>query len=173
MNNIKKLIVRYPDIVASGAREIKYLVVHCSDTTPDASIDGMLAFWERVRKWHYPGYHFIIKANGDVIQLLDIAQESNGVLGFNKYCLNICYVGGKTKDGKHADTRTPQQKDTLFDLLLYFSKKYPKAICKGHGEFRNQEGRTCPNFNVRDWLHSYVPRELRWDGYNNIKDLNK
>lgn len=153
-------------------RDIKYLVVHCTDTLPTAEIEPILRYW-RSKGWQHPGYHYIIRANGEIVQLLDEAIPSNGVLGFNEHCINVCYIGGKTKDGKHADTRTQAQEDAIFHKLMSLSKKYPKAIVKGHGEFPNQEGRTCPNFNVREWLHSYVPKELRKDGFKDINDLHK
>lgn len=138
-------------------REIKYIVIHCTDTRPDATIESIQNYWKTKLGWTTPGYHYIIKQNGEVVQLQDESKLSNGVLGFNKHCINVCYIGGKTKVGKGGDTRTKAQKDSLFDIIVELTERYSKAIVKGHGEFPNQGGRTCPNFNVKEWLANYTP----------------
>lgn len=139
-------------------RDIKYIVVHCSDTPKNTTVESILRFWKIHWGWKSPGYHYIIKQDGEIVQLLDEELISNGVLGFNKNCVNVCYIGGKKKDGTHGDTRTPAQENALFDKIVELTEKYPNAIVKGHGEFPNQEGRTCPNFNVREWLANYKPK---------------
>ena len=138
-------------------REIKYIVIHCTDTLPTAEIEAIQKYWKENLKWNAPGYHYIIKQDGEVVQLLDENKISNGVLGYNKYCINVCYIGGKTKEGKHQDTRSKAQKHSMFDTIIELIERYPQAKIKGHGEFPNQGGRTCPNFDVRTWLESYTP----------------
>ena len=138
-------------------REIKYIVIHCTDTPPNTTVESILNFWKVQRKWNKPGYHYITKANGEVVKLLDEKIPSNGVLGFNENCVNVCYIGGRTKEGKSGDTRTRAQENALFDKIVELTEKYPKAEIKGHGEFPNQGGRTCPNFNVKEWLKNYTP----------------
>ena len=86
-------------------RNIKYIVLHCTATLPTAKVEAIQKYWKEKRGWKSPGYHYIIKANGDVVKLLDENKVSNGVLGFNENCINVCYIGGITKDGKNADTR--------------------------------------------------------------------
>ena len=153
-------------------RNIKYIVVHCTDTLNTAAVEAIQKYWREKLKWKQPGYHYIIKNDGEIVKLLDEDVPSNGVLGFNSVCVNICYIGGKTKEGKHADTRSMAQQDAMFDKLIELSEKYPKAKIVGHGEFPNQGGRTCPNFDVRKWLKTFVPRELRKEGYKS-NDLEK
>jgi N-acetylmuramoyl-L-alanine amidase len=138
-------------------REIKYIVIHCTDTLPSAEVEAIQRYWKDKLKWKSPGYHYIIKQDGEVVQLLDESKLSNGVLGFNKSCINVCYIGGKTKEGKHKDTRTKAQQHSMFDIIVELTERYPKAEIKGHGEFPNQGGRTCPNFDVREWLANYQP----------------
>ena len=136
-------------------RKIKYIVVHCTDTVASATVEAITRFWKNVRKWKLPGYHYLVKASGETVQLLDEATPSNGVLGFNSECINISYIGGRTPDGKSADTRTPAQEESIFRMILNLQKRYPGTELKGHGEFPKQGGRTCPNFNVRDWFKKY------------------
>jgi N-acetylmuramoyl-L-alanine amidase len=138
-------------------REIKYIVIHCTDTLPSAEVEAIQRYWKEKLKWKAPGYHYIIKQDGEVVQLLEEEKISNGVLGFNKSCINVCYIGGKTKEGKHKDTRTKSQKHSMFDMIVELTERYPNADIKGHGEFPNQGGRTCPNFDVKKWLADYTP----------------
>ncbi len=143
------------------SRNIKYIVLHCTDTSPLASVDAIKRYWKEHNKWEKPGYHYIIKSNGEVVKLLGEHEISNGVLGFNKNCINIAYIGGRTKDGKHADTKTPEQEDAMYDLIMSIFKRHPKAELKGHCEFPNQGGRTCPNFDVTEWKKNYIPSVVR------------
>jgi N-acetylmuramoyl-L-alanine amidase len=138
-------------------RNIKYIAIHCTDTLPTAKVEAILKYWKEKRGWKSPGYHYIIKANGDVVKLLDENKVSNGVLGFNENCINVCYIGGKTKEGKGADTRTRAQENSMFDKIVELTERYPNAEVKGHGEFPNQGGKTCPNFDVKTWLKNYTP----------------
>lgn len=138
-------------------RNIKYIVVHCTDTLSNAEVSAIQKYWKEHMKWKNPGYHYIIKANGEVEKLLDEKKPSNGVLGFNENCINICYIGGRTKDKKCVNTMTRAQENSLFDKIVALTEKYPGAEVKGHYEFPNQGGRSCPNFNVKEWLKNYTP----------------
>lgn len=138
-------------------RLIKYIVFHCTDTPSTTTVESIQNYWKKKLGWKYPGYHYIIKQDGEIVKLLSTKIPSNGVLGFNEHCINIAYIGGKTKEGKHADTRTPAQQHAMFNLLMRFLHRYHNVEVKGHCEFPNQGGRTCPNFNVKEWLKNYVP----------------
>lgn len=138
-------------------REINYIVVHCTDTVPTATVESILKFWKVKYKWKNPGYHYIVKANGEIVKLLSETIPSNGVLGFNEHCINICYIGGRKKDGTGGALPNHAQEKALFDKIVGLSEKYPKAEIKGHYEFPNQGGRTCPNFDVKKWLANYTP----------------
>ena len=49
------------------ARKIEYIVIHCTATSPDAKVSGILRYWKEEKGWKSPGYHRIIKANGEVV----------------------------------------------------------------------------------------------------------
>lgn len=150
-------------------RNIKYIVLHCTDTSPLASVEAIKRYWKEHNRWENPGYHYIIKSNGEIVKLLPENKISNGVLGFNKHCINIAYIGGKTKEGKRTDTRTPQQEDAMYELIIDVMKRNPDAELKGHCDFPNQGGRTCPNFNVKEWQKNYIPSIARED-FSNDED---
>nr|DAO44197.1 MAG TPA: endodeoxyribonuclease I [Caudoviricetes sp.] len=96
-----------------------------------------------------PGYHFIIKPDGEVVQLLEIEKVSNGVKGFNSVSINISYIGGVDAQNKPIDNRTEAQKKALLDLLKKLKKQFPKAIIQGHRDFPDVK-KACPSFDAKE-----------------------
>ena len=130
-------------------REIKYIAVHCTATPQTATVSSIQSYWRNVLKWKMPGYHFIIKPNGEVVQLLDIEKVSNGVKGFNSVSINISYIGGVDAQNKPIDNRTEAQKKALLDLLKKLKKQFPKAIIQGHRDFPEVK-KACPSFDAKE-----------------------
>ncbi|MCW3168913.1 N-acetylmuramoyl-L-alanine amidase [Chryseobacterium sp. 09-1422] len=129
-------------------REIKYIAVHCTATPQTTSIDSIRNYWKTSLKWKMPGYHFIIKPDGEIVELLSIDQVSNGVAGYNSKTINICYIGGVDKNLKPIDNRTEAQKKSLLAKLTELKKKFPKAIIQGHRDFP-KVAKACPCFNAK------------------------
>jgi len=129
-------------------REIKFLAVHCTATPQTATVSSIQNYWKNVLKWKMPGYHFIIKPNGEVVQLLEIDKVSNGVKGFNSVSINISYIGGVDSQNKPIDNRTENQKKALLDLLKKLKKQFPRAIIQGHRDFPEVK-KACPSFNAK------------------------
>ncbi|MFK7048730.1 N-acetylmuramoyl-L-alanine amidase [Flavobacterium columnare] len=129
-------------------RNIKYIAVHCTATAQTATIDKIQTYWREHLGWQSPGYHFIIKPNGEAVILLSIEKVSNGVKGFNHETINISYIGGVDPKGKPFDNRTKEQKETLLKLLKEFKKQFPNAIIQGHRDFPNVK-KACPSFDAK------------------------
>jgi len=129
-------------------RNIKYIAVHCTATAQTATVSSIQNYWETNLGWKMPGYHFIIKADGEIVNLLPIDQVSNGVKGYNSVSVNVCYIGGIDSNKKPKDTRTPAQKDSLLKLLKELKQKFPAAIIQGHRDFPNVR-KDCPCFNAK------------------------
>ena len=129
-------------------REIKYIAVHCTATPQTATVSSIQNYWKNVLKWKMPGYHFIIKPDGEVVQLLEIEKVSNGVKGFNSVSINISYIGGVDSQNKPIDNRTEAQKKALLDLLKKLKKQFPKAVIQGHRDFPEVK-KACPSFNAK------------------------
>ena len=125
-------------------REIKYLVVHCTATPKNTTIKSIQNYWKNNLGWKSSGYHYIIESNGNVIQLSDESQITNGVSGYNSVSIHISYIGGQFKDD-----RTEEQKESMERLLIQLKKRYPKAKIQGHRDFPNVK-KTCPQFNAID-----------------------
>lgn len=147
-------------------RIIKYLVVHCTATPLTATIASIRSHWEKVLKWKNPGYHYIIKPDGEVVSINSEENISNGVAGHNRYSIHVSYIGGVDDKGKPADNRTDQQKEALYNLLLKLADKYPDATTLGHRDLSpdiNKNGviepfewiKGCPCFDVAEWLAEY------------------
>lgn len=129
-------------------RKIKYIAVHCTATPQTTSIDSIKNYWKKNLGWKMPGYHFIIKPDGEVVKLLSVDEVSNGVKGFNSETINISYIGGVDAKNQPIDNRTPAQKATLLKLLKEFRAKFPNAIIQGHRDFPNVK-KACPSFNAK------------------------
>jgi N-acetylmuramoyl-L-alanine amidase len=99
-------------------RNIKYIVVHCTATQPDAKIEAIQRYWKENLGWHNNGYHYIIERNGTVVNITHEALIANGVAGYNTASIHLSYIGGVDKNNVPLDNRTDAQKEAMFNLIL-------------------------------------------------------
>lgn len=143
-------------------RAITGIVIHCSATREGQFIDAAeIRRWHLAKQWSDIGYHFVIRLDGTIEVGRPLQMAGSHVKGFNRTTIGICYVGGVASDGKTPkDTRTPEQKAALLDLLRALKAKYPAAKICGHRDFSpdlNGNGRVdqfewikaCPSFDAR------------------------
>jgi N-acetylmuramoyl-L-alanine amidase len=140
----------------NNPRKIKYIVIHCTASNPEAKVADIQAYWKKQLGWENPGYHYLIKRNGDIVQLQKENLIANGVAGYNKESIHLSYIGGIDKQGKPTDNRTDAQQSSMFDKIVSLTENYPEAKVLGHRDFPNQK-KACPCFDVRDWLRKYEP----------------
>lgn len=101
------------------------------------------------------GYHYVIRRDGNIEVGRPADMIGAHTSGQNSYSLGICYEGGlvevkelkseRVKELHTADTRTPEQKATLFALLRHLKTLYPNATIHGHNEFARK---ACPCFDA-------------------------
>ena len=132
-------------------RKITEIIIHCSATPEgkDFTVDDIRR-WHLARKFADIGYHYVVYRDGSVHK--GRAENIVGAhcLGHNANSIGICYIGGCTANGKYPkDTRTPQQKQALRQLVQKLLFVYPHATVHGHNEFSNK---ACPSFNVQKEL---------------------
>ena len=130
-------------------RNIDKLIIHCSATREcDDSVNAsVIDRWHKARGWKGCGYHFIVLIDGTIETGRTIDKVGAHVKGMNKSSIGICYIGGLERDGKTPkDTRTPEQKESLLQLIKTLNKIYPEATLHGHNEFSNK---ACPSFDVQ------------------------
>lgn len=143
-------------------RDIKHIVIHCTATPQSAKVASIQRYWREVLRWKSPGYHVIIEPSGNMVRLAWDEQICNGVAGFNKNSLHVCYIGGVDANGKPIDNRTPEQIETLRYMVERWAAKHPTAQIMGHRDFSrdlNRDGvlqpsewaKACPCFDVKEW----------------------
>lgn len=109
-------------------RKIQYIVLHCTAASGDQPTQNVLDYWKKVKKWRYPGYHWLIDSAGLAVRLAPDHQIVNGTLSHKHMSVDICYKGGW--EGK--DTRTPEQKGMIEILLKQYRRLHPQAKIVGH-----------------------------------------
>lgn len=149
-------------------KRIDAIVIHCSATRAGqdvraADIDKM----HQERGFAMIGYNYVVDLDGTV----EVGRPLNrdgahcntaGLSGksYNKHSIGICYVGGLDRRGNPADTRTPEQKQALADLVYKLVAEYPIVEVIGHRDAspdkngdgkitRNEWVKQCPCFDVR------------------------
>ena len=123
-------------------RNIKYIVLHCTATPQNTTIESIKKHWKRIG-WKNVGYHWIVKPNGSAERLATIDKITNGVKGYNSNSIHISYIGGKD-----IDDRTEEQKDTIKDLVEALKIEFPDAIIQGHRDFPDVK-KSCPRFDAK------------------------
>lgn len=129
-------------------REIKNIVIHCSDTKPEMDIG-----FKEIDEWHkargfksasgiHCGYHFIVRINGDVEDGRPIEEVGAHVQNHNHSSIGICMVG----NGSFHDAQFKALKTLVESLRL----KFQEAEVRPHCFFDTAiaQGKTCPNFNI-------------------------
>lgn len=152
--------------IFNDMRKIKYIVLHCSATKEGVPF-GIedIGRWHRQRGFRKVGYHYVILLDGTIRKGRDIAQVGAHVQGSNANSIGICYIGGLDADGKPKDTRTEEQKASLFFLLQQLREQFPDAMICGHRDFSpdlNGDGiiepwewmKACPCFDAIDEYQS-------------------
>ena len=127
-------------------RTIKEIILHCTATEEGkpftvADID----LWYSKRGWRCIGYHYVVYLDGTVAYGRKPTEIGAHCRGHNADSIGICYIGGRRR-GEYADTRTPQQKAALLQLLSNLKKLYPNAKIYGHRDFA---AKACPCFDAR------------------------
>lgn len=132
-------------------RTIKHIVLHCTATAQNATVNAIQRYWKNNLGWKNPGYHFLIEPCGRITQLQPISKPANGVKGYNTNAIHISYIGGIDSSGESHDTRTKEQVNSMTGLLKALHAVYPKAEILGHRDFPGVN-KGCPSFEVKDYL---------------------
>lgn len=135
-------------------RQIKRIFVHCTAGPQTQTVEQIKKYWKNVNKWDNPGYHYIIKPDGEIVNLQPESKPSNGVAGYNSTAINVCYIGGVDKQGRAVDNRTDAQKASLVKILTELKSRYPDAVIMGHRDIWGPDSRKwkkmCPCFNAKE-----------------------
>ena len=131
-------------------RTIKRIFVHCTAGPQTQTVAEIQKYWKTHNKWTSPGYHYIVKPDGEIVPLQPEDKPSNGVAGYNSTSINVCYIGGVNKQGRPIDNRTEAQKASLRTILKELKTRDPDAVIMGHREIwgldKSKWKKMCPCF---------------------------
>lgn len=149
-------------------KTIDSIVIHCSATRAGQDVRAAdIDKWHKERGFAMIGYNYVIDLDGTVEVGRPLSMDgahcnTAGLSGqsYNKHSIGICYVGGLDENGKPADTRTPEQKLSMTNLVNKLCDEYPITEILGHRDAspdRNGDGvisrnewiKQCPCFDVR------------------------
>lgn len=149
-------------------KTIDSIVIHCSATRAGQDVRAAdIDKWHKERGFAMIGYNYVIDLDGTVETGRPLSMDgahcnTAGLSGvaYNKHSIGICYVGGLNENGNPADTRTPEQKLSLANLVNKLCDEYPITEVIGHRDAspdRNGDGvisrdewiKQCPCFDVK------------------------
>ena len=135
---------------------IKFLTIHCAATPEGRDVKAeTISQWDR-DKFGQVSYHWVVELSGKVVRTLPDDQRGAHVAKNNTGNIGICYVGGVDQAGKPKDTRTPEQKKALAELIKGYRFKYPGIAIRGHRDWPNV-AKACPSFDVSAWMKAGMP----------------
>lgn len=130
------------------------IVIHCSATGDNQDIGAAeIDKWHRANGWSCIGYHYVIRRNGKIEEGRDRDVVGAHVANWNEVSVGICMVGGVDANDvtKAKNNFTPEQFESLHELLLELRIYYPNATIQGHRDFP-KVAKACPSFDVAEWM---------------------
>ena len=128
---------------ATTFRDINEIIIHCSATKEGINVTSdsidrshkarkFSSYVDAKGRTRYIGYHFIIHLDGTIEACRPILKIGCHASGRNSHSIGICYIGGldaRDTDGHMIkDTRTPQQKASLINLIKQLTAQYPSIV---------------------------------------------
>lgn len=136
-------------------RNVNEIILHCSATVEENDI-GI----ETIRKWHINrgfndiGYHYVIYIDGSVHEGRKEDKIGAHCTGRNKNSIGICYIGGLDKEKKPKDTRTEEQKISMYQLVDEILDKYKLTVDNVHCHYE-YANKACPSFKIEDFREEF------------------
>ena len=143
--------------------KIVRIVVHCTGEPDNAkrNKEYYRHWFFDVKRWRHFGYHAVVYQNGTWQQLQPLPDpvKDQGVItdatlacgqpGTNNDSIHVAYVGGVDHVTKtNADTRTAEQKKTLWALIAMWKKDYNVTEVIGHRDWPGVK-KSCPCFDAK------------------------
>ena len=127
-------------------RTITLIIIHCSAVRPDqTSSVAQINTWHHERGFHLGvGYHYVIRRDGTIEPGRPEWMVGAHCKNHNAHSIGVCYEGGLDIRGQPADTRTPEQKAAMRQLLEDLHRRYPRAFILGHRDLNPHKD--CPGY---------------------------
>jgi len=128
-------------------RTINKIIIH-STATPEGRnhTAAEICQWHRNAGKREVGYHYVVGIGGTIENGRSSATAGAHAVGHNANSIGIAYVGGTDRAGQPKDTRTPEQKEAMINLIAELRKEFPNAEVIGH---RDVGSTACPSFDAK------------------------
>lgn len=136
-------------------RTINKIILHSTATKEGKDYNSNdIRQWHINRGWTDIGYHYVIKLDGTIQEGRDIRQFGAHTKNHNYNSIGIVYVGGVDNELKPKDTRTIEQKESLYQLIDELLMAYDLDIDDVYCHY--QLGKTlCPSFKIETFKEEY------------------
>jgi N-acetyl-anhydromuramyl-L-alanine amidase AmpD len=136
-------------------RDIKYIVIHCSDNLPtqDIGVAELRVLHTtpppRGKGWKDVGYHYVIRRNGRIETGRALSVAGAHVENYNAHSIGLCLAGGRAQISppKYAANFSDEQWAALKTLVADLKKQFPKAKIMGHRDYPGVH-KDCPCFDA-------------------------
>ena len=134
----------------NSPESVRFLVLHCSATrcNSDYPPEQMLRD-HKIRGFRTIGYHFYVRKDGSLSQHRKLLEVGAHCRPYNRCSIGICYEGGLDEEGRHANTLTEPQFQTLTELFERLVVLFPDAMIMGHRDMRSSTPKECPCLDTR------------------------
>lgn len=102
--------------------------------------------WHRAAGYKSIGYHFVFRRDGNVETGRRLEEVGTHCVGHNHHSIGICYESGVANDWLPTDTRTPEQRKSLRELVERIYAYFPETLIVGHHDLNLMK--PCPCFDV-------------------------
>lgn len=124
------------------------IVIHCSDSPHRGDTAEDIHLWHKQRGWDGIGYHYVIDEYGTLETGRPEYWVPAHARGHNENSLAICLIG--------VDRFTDEQFTTLNKLLKSLMFKYKIRLKNVVGHCDLDSNKTCPNFNVKEYIYTGI-----------------
>lgn len=129
-------------------RRIDEIIVHCTATPAGrkVTVEDLRHQHVDINGWDDVGYHYVVYADGTVAEGRPVDKAGAHCRGHNENTIGVAYTGGLLQDGKTpADTRTPEQRKALEQLIGRLVKTYGIVKISSHSDYA---AKACPCFDA-------------------------
>ena len=146
------------------ASDVDSIVIHCSATPEGADFRAKdIDRWHKDRGFQMIGYHYVIDLDGTIEKGRPTTMNgahcnTSGLSGrpYNSHSIGICYIGGCNKHMYAQDTRTPQQKESLYKLVHKLLDEYGLTLNAVYCHNQFHKYKACPSFKIDDFKKEYT-----------------
>lgn len=137
-------------------RYINAIILHSTDTPEGQEVTRSdLTRWNATSGHQGVAFHYIVHLDGSIERGRPISQPGTHTFGHNAHSIGVVYVGGRSKTGEYADTRTESQKSALKKLIWHLCCMYR---CRVHGYNDFYKNSEIPCFSVHNEFNRMAER---------------